>query len=514
MSESQYTPIRVTMIALLPALCLKLGLHLLALSGYGYYRDELYYLASTAHPALGYVEHPPLFIWLLAAWKAVFGDSVSAIRILSVLAGTGEIVVVGLMVRSIGGRAFAQALATLATALTPVLLATQHFYSMNVFDQLFWAISGLVLISLFRTGKPEYWLLLGIVLGLGLMNKISVLFLGAGIIVAVVLSPIRRTLLTRWPWFAGGISLLLFLPFLLWQLFHGFPLLEFVRNATTLKMQNPGPVQFLQAEALYMSPVSVPLFLAGLVGTFLMKEIRRYAFMPLIFLTVVAALLGSGTNKPYYLAPAFPFLVVPGSLVIARLCTRGAARVAGWGYTGIVLVGGLLIVPLAIPILPVETYIEYQKRLGITPPPEERSRLGVLPQLFADMFGWEEFVGEVARVYNALPPDEGAKCAIFVRNYGEAGAIDVLGAKVGLPHAISGHNTYWYWGMGSYDGEVLIMVGGNMEEERPSFESVERVGTTPNSKYSMPYERNRPIYLCRKLKIPLREAWDRSKILI
>jgi hypothetical protein len=514
MPENPSTPLRVTLIALLPALCLKLGLHLAALSQYGYFRDELYYVASTGHLGFGYVEHPPLFIWLLAVWTGIFGESVGAIRIFSVLAGTAHVAVVGLMVRSIGGRAFAQAFAALATALTPVFLGSQHFYSMNVFDQFFWATAGLVLIPLFRTGKSEYWLRLGLVLGLGLLNKISVLFLGAGIIVAFLLSPSRRALLTRWPWFAGGISLLLFLPFLIWQAVHGFPLLEFIRNATSIKMVNPGPIAFLRAQVLNMNPLAAPVFLAGLVGVFLVKDLRQYAFMPVIFLTVVAILLGSGSNKAYYLAAAYPFLLVPGVVVVERLCARSFARIAGWAYAGIVVVGGLLATPLAIPILPPEAFVDYQRRLGVAQQPEERSTLGPLPQHLADMFGWEEFVAEIAKAYNALPPSERAKCAIFVRNYGEAGAIDVLGRKYGLPHAISGHNTYWYWGTGSYNGEVLIMVGGNLDEEARTFESVERVGTTPDSKYSMPYERNRPIYLCKKLKIPLREAWGRSREII
>jgi hypothetical protein len=465
------------------------------------------------HLDFGYVEHPPLFIYLLAGWTGLFGDSIAAIRILAVLAGAGLVLVVGLIARALCAGIFGQLTSALAVAVTPVLLGTGHFYSMNVFDQLLWGLAGLVLLRVVRAPSPRHWLLLGVVLGLGLMNKISILWLVAGIGAGLALSPYRRGLLSPWPWAAAAVALVMFLPFVLWQAAHGFPLLEFVQNATARKMINPGPGEFLLSQVLNAGPPAIPVYLAGLASPLIFRQRGEVRVFVIVFLTVLAILLLSGSSKAYYLAPAYPFLLVPGAVVLERIVSRGFLRRLGWVYALVIGAGGILAAPLAIPILPVETFVRYAGALGIskTAGAEERHLLGPLPQHFADMFGWEEFTAEIARVYGTLSPSEQAACAVFVRNYGQAGAIDVLGRKHGLPRALSGHNSYWFWGPGPATGEVLIMVGGSAEEEGKHFESFEEVGRTPDHPYAMPYERNRPIYIGRNLKIPMREAWARSK---
>jgi hypothetical protein len=319
---------------------------------------------------------------------------------------------------------------------------------------------------------------------------------------------------TPWPWVAAGIALVMFLPYIIWQAARGFPLLEFMRNATEQKMTNPPAGEFLMQQVLNMGLLNFPIYLAGLIGVFAAKDLKPWRFFVVVFLAVVVILIGSGSNKAYYLAPAYPFLLVPGALVVERLLSRPLWKKVGVVYATLMVVAGVLSAPMAIPLLPVEKFISYQQSLGLELKAEERNTLGPLPQHFADMFGWEEYVAEISRQFHALPKEDQARCGIFVRNYGEAGAIDVLGKKYGLPRAVSGHNTYWFWGPGTYDGSVMIMVGGRIEDEAPSFESMERIGTTPDSKYSMPYERNRPIYLCRNIKIPLEQAWKRSKMLI
>jgi hypothetical protein len=513
-SDRGLIPMRQAALVLLPVCMAKIVLHVLCLTQYGYFRDELYYLASLNHLDFGYVEHPPFFIYLLAAWRSIAGDSLAAVRILALLAGTAHVIAVGLMARFLGGRALAIGLAAAATALMPILLGTQHMYSMNVIDELFWALTGLALIPIFRSAEPRNWIILGFLLGLGLMNKISVLWLGAGIGAALLLTPERRWLATRWPWIAGGIALLFLFPYVVWQWLHGFPLLEFMRNAAERKMVNVSALEFLRDQALSMNPFVLPLSVAGVIGIWFSRGAREMRWAWIVGVTVVLILIVPGNSKPYYLAGAYPFFLVPGAIVLESLLKDGWKRKVGWGYAAVIAATGVLSAPMAIPLLPEEQLIAYMEQIGISPPRGERMQSGSLPQHFADMHGWEGFVEEVARVYNGLSPEERGRCAIFVRNYGEAGAIDVLGRKAGLPRAVSGHNTYWYWGPGGMTGEVVIMVGGNLEEEREAFESVERVGTTPDDPYAMPYERNRPVYLCRGLKIPVAEAWKRAKDLI
>jgi hypothetical protein len=504
------TSARGSLMVIGAAALVKLLFHLIAVNQYGYFRDELYYLASTQHLAAGYVEHPPFSIFLLAAQTSVFGDSLLAIRILPILAGAALVVFVGLMVREMNGGLFAQGLAAFTAAITPVYFATQHFFSMNALDQLFWVLSAYLLVRLVTTEDRRYWLLLGFTLGLGLLNKISVLWMGSGLALGLLFTGNRRWLATRWPWIAGAIALLVFLPHIIWQIHNDFPTLEFIRNATERKNVRSGALDFLKDQLLPINPAALPVYVAGLIGVFAQRGLRRWSIFGIIFLTTTAILIGSGTSKAYYLSAAYPLLLAPGAIALERLLTGTLWRRVGIAYGGIVLGAGLLALPIAVPVLPPETFISYLSSLGISVPSGERSRLGPLPQHFADMFGWEELARNVSTACERLTPEERRKCRVFAQNYGEAGAVDILGKKYGLPPAISRHNSYWLWGPRGWTGEVLIMVRGDSAEYAKEFESVTKVGESDNP-YAMPYERHMSIFIGRNFKGSTAEAWQKEK---
>jgi hypothetical protein len=286
-----------------------------------------------------------------------------------------------------------------------------------------------------------------------------------------------------------------------------------MRNATGRKMVPTRPQAFLVGQLLAMNPVSALVFLAGAATLIILPVLRPWRIMGIVFGTVFAILLTSGTAKDYYLSPAYPFLLAPGAIAAGTLFTRSTAwRRAGYAFAALTLATGILIAPFAIPILGEEDYIRYAKAAGIQPPQQERIQTAELPQYYADMHGWPEMVDSVARVYRTLTPEEQAGCAIYCQNYGEAGAIDVLGRKAGLPPAMSGHNSYWLWGPKG-NGSVVIVIGGNPEDHRKVFETVTPAGST-GARYAIPYEVNRTIYICRKLKVPLEEVWPRTKVFI
>jgi hypothetical protein len=176
-------------------------------------------------------------------------------------------------------------------------------------------------------------------------------------------------------------------------------------------------------------------------------------------------------------------------------------------------VSAILISPLALPMLPVEKFIAYQKIIGIEPPRDERHEMGRLPQHYADMFGWKEKAEAVARAYQKLSPEEQATCAIFTFNYGRAGAIDFFGKEYGLPKTICNHNNYWLWGPREYTGEIVIILAKDLRELREQFQSVELVETVPCG-YCMPYEADTQVYICRGLKRPLKVMWQQMKSFI
>jgi hypothetical protein len=487
----------------------KLVLHLATLQGYGFFRDEFYYVACSERLAFGYVDHPPLSIVILRGVRVLLGDSIWSIRLLPAVAGALTVLLVGLMARAMGGGRFAQSLAMLTLIAAPVHLALDHFFSMNAFDVLFWAAAAYVMVLIARAPSPRRWLALGLLLGLGLLNKISVLWLGFGLFVGLLATPLRRELKTPWPWVAGALAAVLFTPHVVWQLAHGWPTLEFIRNATQHKMAPVSPVGFVRSQLGMMSWVTAPVWLVGLGWLLAAREGRAFRALGFVYLSVFAILAASGTSRPVYLAPAYTWLLAAGGVAMERWTeARSRAWLRPLGL-GLVLLGGLVHAPFGLPLLPVDTYVAYARALGVTPSTAEKKALGQLPQFYADMHGWDRTVDQIAGIVRSLPPHERARAVVFAPNYGVAGAVEFFGRKEGL-RALSGHNNYWLWGPQAETGDVVLVVGGDEAELRGLFARVERVGAT-DCGYCMPYENAVPLFLCRELRTDLRTLWPRLK---
>jgi hypothetical protein len=491
----------------------KLLIHLLTAQGYGYFRDELYYLACTDHLAFGYVDQPPLSIFLLWLVRSLFGDSVFALRVLPAVAGAVTVWLVGLITRELGGRGFAQALAMLAAIAAPIYLALDHFYSMNALDLLFWPLAALTLIRVLQEPGRNRWLLLGLVLGLGLENKISILWLGFGILVGLLLTRQRRLLATPGPWLAGGVALLVFLPHLVWQVLHDLPTLEFMARATGEKMAAKSALPFLAEQIRVLNPTTLPIWLAGLVFLLTAKPVERFRPLAWIWITVFLLLVLSGSSRASYLAPAYTWLFAAGAVFWEGLCERlrvPYGQLLRPALVAPVVISGVVLSPMALPVLAVEDYVAYSQALGFAPSTDERKELAELPQFYADMHGWESIVETVASVYDTLSPEEQNVATFLTGNYGEAGAIDLLGRSHGLPVAISGHNNYWLWGPRGRTGEVVIVIGGGKEGLGEVFEQVELAART-DCGYCMPYENDQPVWICRRPRAPIDELWPELK---
>jgi len=486
-----------------------LALHLSVITRYGYFRDELYYLASTEHLSLGYVDHPPLSIWLLAVVRAMFGFSLVAMRMVPALAGAITVFLTGLLAFRLGGGKFAQLLASVAALCSPLFLGIDGFYSMNALEVLFWALGALLVLRALDSGSTRDWMLLGAVLGLGLLNKISMAWFGGGLVLGLLLTRFRAVFLRPEIWLAGCVLVLLFLPHLVWQAAHHWPTLEFMHNATTRKMAHVSPAAFLMDQVLSNNPINFVLVLCGIVLAFF-KGQERGRVLTWIYLAVFAMLITGGHSRASYLAPAYTMMFALGAVAVESATSeRGRVWMRG-AMVGLIAVFGVIALPFALPVLPVETFVKYQTALGQTPATDEREDMGALPQHYADMFGWDDMVDLVARAYAQLTPEEKQHARVFGQNYGEAGAIDVLGRKLGLPRAMSGHNSYWLWGPGSEPMNVLIIIGGDREDNARFFEDITIVGQTA-SPWSMPYERGLDVSIARKPKMNLRTVWPRLK---
>jgi len=502
-------------VILLPAALFVLVAHLMAIKGYGYFRDELYYIACSEHPAFGYVDQPPLSLWILKAVRTILGDSLFAIRILPVLFSAVWVVLTGLIARMFGGRKYAMLLASFAAAAPLGNLFLFSYYSMNFLDLIFWQILFIIIIKLVQTDQPRYWIVFGIVAGLGLLNKISILFLSAGLVTGLLLTDNRYHLKTRQFWTGVVIAFALFLPYVLWNALHDWAFLEFMHNAKTYKMADVTPVQFFIGQFLYNNPINIWVWIPGLIFLLMHRSAKifrvfgwMYVFIYILF-TIQQA-------KDYYLAAAYPVLFAGGAVLWEKWMGHRLGLVFKPVLVLLIVLSTALMSPMTLAILPVEKTINFMKSTGIRGNPGENHEVGILPQYYADMHGWKEMVDTFAAVYSQLSPEEQSDCLIYVRNYGEAGAIDFFGRAYGLPKAVCAHNNYWIWGPPEWNGETAIVYGwshnveDNLNDLNRRFDSVDHEATFHHP-YCMPYQNNRPIFICRNARFDFREIWNQEK---
>ena len=411
----------------------------------------------------------------------------------------------GGIARELGGGRWAQVLAALAAFFAPFLLAVSHFYSMNGLDVLFWTALLWLAARILMGGDPRLWLAFGALAGLGLENKYSVAFLGAGLVVGLALTRARSHLRSPYLWAGGALAALVFAPHALWEVANGAPSLEFMRNATQLKNYPVSPLEFMGGQLVLMHPLFAPLWLLGLFALLFARRFAPLRALGILYL-VLLALMIQQKAKVYYLGPVYPLLFAAGAVVLADFFARRGWRLAAPLTAGFLVVAGLVGLALAIPVLPPELFLRYSAALGVGEPKMEREALGRMPQIYAFMFGWPELAREVARVYATLSPEERARVVVFGRNYAEAGAIDYFGPALGLPRAISPHNSYWTWGPGAYDGSVLIVIGPVSEDVAAHFDRFESRGHR-SCEYCAPYEAELEIFVARGLHGSVSDAW-------
>ena len=478
---------------------------------YGYFRDELYYLACSHHLAFGYVDFAPLIAWLTRASSFIFGESLRAIRLLPTLANGLEVVLTGYIVRELGGRRWAILLACLSVLVAPVILGNGTHLAMNPLEPLFWMGTVYVLLLAMNRNQPKLLLWCGVLLGFGLLNKHSTVFFLAALVAGLALSPERRVFTSKWFWIAAAIAFAIALPNVIWQIVHHFPTLEDLSNVKrTHKNVELPPWPFFYQQIMMLNPFNAIVWLGGLGFLLFRRDAKRFRFLGftyLIFLAVMMYLKG----KDYYLAPIYPMLFAAGGVLFETLAElRTRLRWVRYALAVWILAGGIISAPLVLPILPVDRIQPYMQVLGIGMSRTETTMESTIPQHFADQFGWEEMVSTVASVYHSLPADERAKTAILGGNYGEAGAIDFFGPRYGLPKSISAHQNYYYWGPHDYTGESIILLQWTRKDAQKMCTTVD-VGPHIEFPYTMGWE-HYDVLICHNTKRPLSQVWPRLKV--
>lgn len=492
-----------------------LVVHLTLYEGYGFFRDELYFIACGKHLAWGYVDHPPGAPLIAWASQKILGDSLFAIRFVPILFAVAQLILTGLTARAMAGGRYAQFLSCLCVFAAPQYFGT--WLNTDMFMTLGWAACAWVAARVFAGENERLWLLFGLLAGLALQGKHAMLFFLIAFFAGVVVSPQRKLLRSCWPWCGAAIAFLIALPNVIWEYTHHWATYELLSNiAKSNKNLVLGPWPYLKSNLDSLGMLTLLVWIPGLIWCLFLRDGKRFRSLgwTWIFSFVLFIVL---KGKTYYLAPVYPMLFAAGSVAIESWLAhtpRPLQLVVKPALATIVFLRAIIGWPFAMPMMPVEKFIAYEHALHAVPERWETAAVNELPQQYSDMFGWPELAATVAKVYNSIPAGQRGSCGIYGKNYGEAAAIDYFGRRYGLPHAISGHQSYWFWGPAPYTGDCMIFIGPLPSVLDGMYDSVLQAAETTQP-YAMPYEYHRPIFLCRSKKFSsLQDLWPRMKFWI
>ena len=462
---------------------------------YGFHRDELYFLACAHHLAWGYVDQPP-FVPAVAWFSThLFGTSTVSIRVFPAVAGGLSIFLTAAMARELGGGRKAQVLAACAAATSPQVVATFHLLSTASFDLMFWSAISFLTLRLLRTGEERLWLAVGAIAGLGLLNKWTVAFLLAGLVMALLVTDRRRMLLSGWFWAGMALALLIWSPNLDWNARHDWAAVSMMHSLHSENSTLGASIGFIPSQVIVVGPVLIVFWLAGL-RRLLKTPFARPMGVTYLVLLALFTLIGA---KSYYLGGLYFVLFAAGGAwaeerIDGQVRPHGVRR-----WLALMLAGLVLSLPLALPVLP-ETALA------------RGSWEGQINKDLSATVGWPQFVGQIARVSAGLPTLQRANLVVFTGDYGAAGAIDLFGRRYGLPPAISGHNNYWWWGpAGARDGATTIAVNLPRSYLLTIFSRVTPAGTVTTPDGVWTEERGDPIWICTGQKVGWAQAWPGAR---
>ena len=491
-------PAALPPLALAPVLAIAAAVTalLVALSGrYGYHRDELYFLAAGRHLAWGYPDQPPFVPLVARLMSDLAPNSLVLLRLPSALAIGALVVLTALAARELGAGRAAQALAGAMIAVAPVVTGSGHLLSTTTFDLPAWALLTWLLVRILRTGNQRLWLAAGLAAGVGLMDTDLVAFLILAVVIALAAAGPRTPFRSPWFYAGGALALAIWSPYLAWQAGHGWPELAVARSIAAGQSGSSAPWWLIVPEQFalvswYFSPV----WIAGLVRLYRDPGLRFCRAIGVAYPLLAVAFMATG-GKPYYLAGMFPVLLAAGAEPTIAWLRRGRVRVRR-GLMVAAFVVSIAALPATLPVLPVSV-------LHSTPVVSLNYDAG-------ETVGWPAFVREIAAVYRSLPASQRASATVLASNYGEAGAVDRFGPSDGLPHAYSGHMSFWYWGPPPASATTAIVVG-YARSQLGFCGSVSLAARLNNHEQVADDEQGAPVWICSGLRATWRAIWPSQR---
>ena len=474
-------------------------IHILLNGQYGFHRDELDVLMNARRLDWGYVAYPPFTPFIARLGLELFGESLRGLRVFSAIAQGIVMILAGFMARDMGGRRHAQILSAFAVFIAPIALMAGTWIMYFAFDYLWWVLVAFFMVRLLASDDPRYWLGIGAGIGLGMMTKFTMAFWVIALVIAVLITPARKYLRSKWLYFGVGLALLLYLPNLIWQIQHDFISLDFLTfiHARDIKW---GRADDFLIEQLYgtTNPFSLPLWTVGLSLCLFGASMKRFRTLGWMFLvTFVLFLLNRG--RAYYVAPAYVMLLAAGCVGFEQWFatrTMGTRRLGFGLFWGAQLVGSLIAIVLMKPVAPINSAL-WEITSGVN-------------EDVVEMIGWQDLTAQVARIYQSIPEQEKAHTVILAGNYGEAGALDLYGKQYDLPLVISGSNSLWYRGYGEPEPETVIVVGFESTYASNFFSACQYTGKVTNT-YQVKNEEtthHTGLYICREPRRPWNDIWQ------
>lgn len=449
----------------------KLLIHFFTNTNYHFHRDEYLYLSQGNHLSWGFMEVPPLvpFIGKIAN---LLGGSVFATRLFPALVGAATIILAGWLVKNLGGKKWAIIFTCTALLFSPALLGSNTLFQPVSFNQFFWFLSAFFLVQAIKTEQPKFWYFLGVSIGIGVLAKYSIAFYGVSLAVALLMTPQRKWLATKYPYIALGIGLLIASPNILWQFQHNLPVLAHMRELSESQLVNVEWSGFFISQLQFHMTFSL-VWIVGIIGLFRLEKLKPYRFLGIGFMLTVLLIAGL-SGKSYYTIGAFTILFPFGGIALEKWVTQKTAR---WALVIILPLLILSSLPYVLPILKINQMKKYcaymADNFGFDGQLRwEDGKYYDLPQDYADMHGWEELSQKVAKVYHSLTPEQKEKCIIYGGSYGHTCSLNYYRKKYNLPEVYSFSSSCLMWLPEDLEFENQIMIDEAMQTESTWFNDI------------------------------------------
>jgi hypothetical protein len=473
---------------------LNAAIHLIFSNNLEFHRDELLYFSLGQHPALGYATVPPMIGWVAWLMQNTFGYSLFAVRFFPAVLGGLMVFLISAIAKELGGSGYSRILAAVGIIVSVFGLRTFLLFQPVHIDLMLWTLLFYLIIKYINTTSDNYLILIGITAGTALLNKYLIGILLVLFLIIIPFTQYRTIFRNKKFWYGILAGAVVFLPNMIWQIVNGLPVINHMAELERTQLVNVDRSAFLTEQFMMPAAASI-LTIAGIIYLFINRNAWKFRFLGLVVLSVIITLMLL-RGKSYYTQGIFPFLIAAGAVSWGKMLKKAWSRIL---LTLLIIIITIPILPVGIPVFKTEKLVSFFRNLGTDYGMDficrfEDNSIHSLPQDYADMLGWEELTRIASEAWQLTPDKKAA--FIYCENYGQAGAITIIGKKYGLPEAVCFSESFRYWIPKKFDPDITSFVYINDElgnDVRRIFKRITKVGSISNPDAR---EYGTTVYLC------------------